>query len=831
MTMANVKKDTPALWVYAAHTSGELDPATLELLGKGKQLCEQQSLRLEVVLIGSDLAGLAKELLAYGPATVYQIDDARLATFSTSLYARVLSDLASEHKPEVVLLPADPRHAALAARTAVRLETGLSAHCVGLKFERGQLVQTVPGFGGNIMANIVCPERRPQMATVTAGVFQAVPGRDPEARTVVVKPDIPGDLSVARLVEIRPAAESQTLPLDKAGVIVAGGYGVGNKENWQLIDRLARQLNGAIGATRPAVDEGWAGNGQMIGASGKVIAPDLYICAGISGMMHHTVGIHNAKTIVAINSDAKAPIFSMADYGMVGDLKEILPALIEQLSTGSCSEPGLKPPENTRTAEEYEESLRSLRPNMYKFGHLIEDPVTDPLTSRTVAGHAQIFSAARDPRHQDLLTATSHLSGKRVSRYLTLLSSAEDMFANSKLKRLMFQKTGTCTGGRCAGWAVLNALWSTTWDIDHDTGSDYHQRLQKWLLSAQERDITLAGALTEAKGQRRLPPSRQPDPDSYLHIVKRREDGIVVRGAKVMICGVAAANEIFVMPTTRLRREESDYAVAFAIPKDAPGLTIVEARHPSDRRDFEGGFDNPVRHGGITQAFLFFENVFVPKERVFMCGEADYAGDAVFRFTLPYRSAIGGCVAGQGDIMIGAAILIARANGLDEKVFRDKITQMIINNETTFGMGLAAAVMGTRHPSGAWLPDPILAQANKVYVATLPYETKRLTQEIAGGIAETGCMPSYEDFVDSRYGHLIQKYLKANSPAETRMRIARLIEWLTIGAGVPGCMHGGGSPDGARMIIYAQTNFDAMIDMAKRVGDIADISLARPPAK
>jgi 4-hydroxybutyryl-CoA dehydratase/vinylacetyl-CoA-Delta-isomerase len=214
-----------------------------------------------------------------------------------------------------------------------------------------------------------------------------------------------------------------------------------------------------------------------------------------------------------------------------------------------------------------------------------------------------------------------------------------------------------------------------------------------------------------------------------------------------------------------------------------------------------------------------------------MCGEYSYAGEAVFRFTLPYRSAIGACVAGQGDVMIGAAILIARANGLDEKVFRDKITQMVVNNETTFGMGIAAAALGSLHPSGSWLPHPVLAHANKVHVATLPYETKRLTQEIAGGIAETGCMPSYRDFVDSKYGHLIQKYLKANSPAETRMRIARLIEWLTLGAGVPGCMHGGGSPDGAKMVVYAQADFEGMIEAAKRIGGISDISLAKPPGR
>ncbi len=822
--------DRRAIWIYAAIDGGQVEPVTLELLGVGRRLSEAGSMTLAAVLPGHGVSSLAETLLEYGAETVFLIDHPDLEAFASVRYTSILAKLSERHCPDIFLFPAQAPYAALAARLAARLNTGLSAHCVDLKFERGLLVQTVPGFGGNLMANIICPERRPQMATVTSGVFQPVPGQRGTAEVIPVEFQ-PDTLPAPRLVELKRSRGSETCPLGQAEVVVAGGFGVGGKENWHLIESLAGELGGVAGATRPPVDEGWARPDQMIGASGAVISPRLYICAGISGMMHHTVGIHKAKTIVAINIDPKAPIFSMADYGLVGDLKEILPALIRRLTAGDLPEARIKPPENTRTADEFRESLRRMKPNLYKFGRLIEDPVEDPLTCRTVAGHAQIYEAARDPRYQELLTTTSHLTGKRISRYLSIIRSPEDMFMNSRLKRLMFQLTGTCTGGRCAGWAALNAMWSTTWDIDHDLGSDYHERLKQWLISAQERDITLAGALTDPKGQRRLGPSKQPDPDSYLHVVKRRNDGIVVRGAKIMICGTAAANEIFVMPTTRLRREDADYAVSFATPKDADGITIVETRHVSDDRDAQGGFDNPVTRGGITQAYIFFENVFVPRERIFMCGEYSYAGDAVFRFTLPYRSAIGGCVAGQGDVMVGAAILIARANGLDEKVFRDKITQMVVNNETTFGLGLAAAVMGTQHPSGSWLPDPVLAHANKVHVATLPYETKRLTQEIAGGIAETGCMPSYQDFVDSRYGHLIQKYLKANSPAETRMRIARLIEWLTIGGGVPGCMHGGGSPDGARMVVYSQTNFDAMIEMAKRIGGVADISLNKPPAK
>jgi len=307
-----------------------------------------------------------------------------------------------------------------------------------------------------------------------------------------------------------------------------------------------------------------------------------------------------------------------------------------------------------------------------------------------------------------------------------------------------------------------------------------------------------------------------------LHIVEKRDDGIVVRGAKVMICGVAAANEIFVMPGMGYKEQDKDYAVSFVVPRDIEGLTIVEARRPSDHRELEEGFDIPVEIGGITQAYLLFEDVVVPWERVFMAGEYKYSSRAIMNFIAPYRAAIGGCVAGQGDIIIGASVLIARANGLSEKVFRDKIIEMIINNETTFGMGIAAGVLGKKHPSGVWIPDLLLSNVNKVHVSRLPYETKRLAQDIAGGIGETGCLPSFRDINDPRYGDLLKKYLKANCSGETRAKIARLIEWLTIGAGVPGCMHGGGSPDGAKLVINAKTDINRYMELAKRLGDIKE---------
>ncbi|MEE9553817.1 MAG: 4-hydroxyphenylacetate 3-hydroxylase N-terminal domain-containing protein [candidate division Zixibacteria bacterium] len=475
-----------------------------------------------------------------------------------------------------------------------------------------------------------------------------------------------------------------------------------------------------------------------------------------------------------------------------------------------------------RKYEQYIESLKSMRPNIYKFDQLIEDVTTHPATRRTVEGHSKSYRLYDDPDEKDIFTTTSHLTGEPISRYLSIIQSPEDMYANSRMKRRMFQLTGTCTGGRCVGWTALNSMFVTTYETDEKLGTDYHPRFLAWLKTAQATDITISGALTDPKGDRTKTPSQQDDPDMSLRIVEKRDDGIVVRGAKVMICGVAVSNEIFVLPGSGYREEDKDYAVSFVISRDIENLTIVETRRPSDTREEEVGFDIPNEEGGITQAYLFFEDVFVPNERVFMAGEYQFSLKAVMNFIAPYRAAIGGCVAGQGDIKIGAAILTARTNGLQSRTFNDKITQMNINNETTYGVGIAAAAMGRKHASGAWLCDQLLSNVNKVHVATLPYETSRLAQEIAGGIAETGCMPSYKDFKSKKYGHLIEKYMKAVSSGEPRARAARLVEWATIGAGVPGCMHGGGSPDGAKLVIRSVTDLESKVEFARKLAGISE---------
>ena len=484
-----------------------------------------------------------------------------------------------------------------------------------------------------------------------------------------------------------------------------------------------------------------------------------------------------------------------------------------------------------KTRAEYLAALKSLRPNIYKFGERIEDVTTHPATKRTVESHALNYDAANDPELADMYTTTSIFSGERILRWNSMMQNPQDLLCNMKIKRQNYRRCGTCTGAVCVGWNAQNTLWAVTQDMDQEFGTDYQERLKNWILHAQKNGITAAGALTDAKGNRSLKASQQPDPDTNLRITEVRDDGIVIRGAKAMICGTAAAQEIFLLPGSVYGEADKDFALACVIPRDIEGLTIVEATRPSDRRDLEETSTVEVPDTGITQGWLLFQDVFVPKERIFLCKEYKYTAKFIQFFTANYRACIGACVSGQGDVMIGASLLMARANGLSAKTFTNKLVEMATNNQITYGLGAGAIALGANHPSGSYFADPLTAHTNKIMVATLPYEVKRLTQEIGGGIVETGCMPSYKDFTNPEYGPLLQRYLKAGDcSAESRFKAARLAEWLTIGSGVPGCMHGGGSPDGARLMVRALTPMEEYADYAKKIMNI-DEEISEPQKK
>jgi 4-hydroxybutyryl-CoA dehydratase / vinylacetyl-CoA-Delta-isomerase len=476
-----------------------------------------------------------------------------------------------------------------------------------------------------------------------------------------------------------------------------------------------------------------------------------------------------------------------------------------------------------KTREGYLADLRKMRPNLYKFGKLIEDVTRHPTTRRTVESHAMCYDAANDPELEKMYTSTSSFTGEKILRWNSMMQEEGHLLSNMRMKRENYRRSGTCTGGVCVGWNAQNVMWAVTHEIDAKQGTNYQERLKNWILYAQENGLTVAGALTDAKGNRSLKPSQQSDLDTNLHVKEIREDGIVIRGIKAMICSTAASHEIFLLPGGIYGEADQDFALSCVVPRDIEGLTIVEATRPSDQRDLNTDSVNEVPETGITQGWLLFDDVFVPNERVFMCKEYEATGKVIGFFTANYRACIGACVAGQGDVMIGASMLMARANGLSAKVFMNKLVDMSVNNQITFGLGAGALAIGKRHPSGSWFADPLTAHTNKVMVATLPYEVKRLTQEIGGGIVETGCMPSAKDLDNPEYGPMLRKALKAGDcSGEARFKAARLAEWLTVGGGIPGCMHGGGSPDGAKLVVRFTTPMEKYAEYASKVMHIEE---------
>ena len=285
--------------------------------------------------------------------------------------------------------------------------------------------------------------------------------------------------------------------------------------------------------------------------------------------------------------------------------------------------------------KKYKESIKKLRPNIYKWGKLISDVTENKSTRLHIQSVQHSYDAAFDENEKHVYTHVSALTNKPAHRWNTLMQSAEDIIAQCHMKRAQFQYSGTCQGATCVGWSALNALWAVTHEIDNEYKTEYHQVIREYFKYIEENAFAVAGALTDAKGNRSVKPLEQKNADSFLRIVKKTKDGIIVSGCKAQICGVAASHEILCLPGGVYDETEKDYAVAFAVPRDAEGLTIVETRRPSDTRDEETGWDSP-KIGNITQAFLLFENVFVPNSRIFISGEYKYTSRFIEYFSSIY---------------------------------------------------------------------------------------------------------------------------------------------------------------------------------------------------
>jgi 4-hydroxybutyryl-CoA dehydratase/vinylacetyl-CoA-Delta-isomerase len=480
------------------------------------------------------------------------------------------------------------------------------------------------------------------------------------------------------------------------------------------------------------------------------------------------------------------------------------------------------------TKEQYIESLKKLNLKVYMFGESVNNITDNPIIKPSMNSVALTYELAQKEEYKDLMLAESALTGEVINRFTHLHQSTDDLIKKIKMQRLLGQNCASCFQ-RCVGLDAGNALFCTTFEIDEKYGTGYHRNFTKFWKYVQKNDLTADGAMTDTKGDRSLPPSKQADPDMYLRIIERRKDGIVVRGAKAHQTGIINSHEVIVMPTQAMHEEDKDYAVSFAIPTDTDGIIIIYGRQSCDTRKLEDGMtiDLGNCNFGGHEALVIFEDVFVPNERIFLNGEVDFSGPLVERFAGYHRQSYGGCKVGVGDVLIGAAALAADYNGVSKAShIKDKLIEMVHLNETLYCCGIACSSQGSRTKAGNYIIDMLLANVCKQNVTRFPYEIARLAEDIAGGLMVT--LPSEKDLRDAKIGKYIEKYLKGRDsiPTEDRIRILRLIENMTLGTAAVGyrteSMHGAGPPQAQRVMIARQSNIDMKKKLAKNIAGIKD---------
>ena len=484
-------------------------------------------------------------------------------------------------------------------------------------------------------------------------------------------------------------------------------------------------------------------------------------------------------------------------------------------------------PKPIRNGAEYIDSLRERELRVYLLGERIDDPVENPVIRPSINAMAATYDlAVAEP---ELATAWSPFVEARVNRFCHVTQCAEDVVMQNRMQRRLGQLTGTCFQ-RCVGMDAFNSLYSVTFEVDAAHGTEYHRRLVDFISDIQRRNLVVGGAMTDPKGDRSTGPSGQGDAYLYLRVVYRDDRGVVRRGAKAHQTGCINSHWIIVMPTIRLRPEDEDWAVVAAIPVDDPGLSFVCGRQSCDTRALDGGaIDAGNACFGGQEALILVDDVFVPWERVFMCGETEFAAPLVERFTAYHRRSYV-CKTGVGDVLIGAAAAIADYNGCGRAShIKDKLVEMTHLNETIYSAGIGSSHESIERPAGNWEPDDLIANVCKQNVTRFPYELARLAQYLAGGLIAT--CPSDKDLASPETGPLLDKYLvgRRGATAEMRMRILRLIENLTLGRNAVGylveSLHGAGSPQAQRIQIARQMEIETKVGLAKRLAGIDDEQL------
>ncbi len=479
-------------------------------------------------------------------------------------------------------------------------------------------------------------------------------------------------------------------------------------------------------------------------------------------------------------------------------------------------------PARIESGEDYINSLRGRNLRVFLFGELVDEPVDHPLIRPSINAVAETYDLAL--REPEVATAESDLTGGRVNRFLHIAQSPQDLVAQNMMQRKLGQNTGTCFQ-RCVGMDAFNSLHSVTYEIDEKHGTPYHERLKAFLTTMQQHNYVVGGAMTDVKGDRSKAPHEQDDPDLFVHITKRNDDGIWLRGAKAHQTGCINSHWIIAMPTMRLGPKDEAYAVVAAFPVDAPGITYVYGRQSCDTRSMEGGsIDVGNASFSGQEAMVILDDVFVPWSHVFMDGEYEFASMLVERFTCYHRRSYV-CKTGVGDVLIGAAAQAAEYNGVEKAShIKDKLVQMTHLNETMYAAGIASSHQAKAMRSGVYLNDDMLANVCKHHVTKMPFEIGRLAQDLAGGLVSTA--PSEKELEHPELKALLEKYLKgrADVPTEARIRVLRLIENMTMGRNAVGylteSMHGAGSPQAQRTQIGRQMNLGFKKALARKLAGV-----------
>jgi len=474
------------------------------------------------------------------------------------------------------------------------------------------------------------------------------------------------------------------------------------------------------------------------------------------------------------------------------------------------------------TPEQFEGSLKKLKPRVFMNGKKVENVLDNKNTRTVVEANKASYAWALDPRYKDIMSCYSPLVDEVVNRYTYISASTEDLVKKAEAGTFTAEMLGTCIY-RCVGYDAFHSLASTTWEMDKELGTEYHQRFMEYLKTVQKNDLSVAGALTEPRGKRSKKTLEWPDPYLSLKVVDKNKDGIVVRGAKINISGAYASHELVVLPQAAHFEGEEDYAVAFVTPVDAKGITFVCQYSPySAERDQAEDLEelgNPV-FGQRETSMVVFDNVFVPWERVFHCGEYQYSIKFVMRFARTHRMTCGGtCKVGFMNQIIGAAKLIQEYKGLEKAAhINEELTEMVVLRETCRACGMAAAHRGTEEPrgSGVFLPDELMGNVAKLNVANAFWRVMALAGDIGGGLIVT--LPSLKELKNPEVKDYVEEFYSFGSdePTENIMKVHKLLQNWTAGLHGVGTWHGAGPIMAQKIVLQRVINYEREKDLVKR---------------